>query len=257
MRPVKLICIGLASACLAALSGCVSYPIVGGNPSTLTGEALALRTTAINAAPLRRKPSYQPVKACRYQQEIYFGGSLRDSSVAKAETKAVRNRLLITWKEANGEPSTAIIGHDGALFDFNFYSPIDGDRWTSENFKKKSAEQRAEYGARSRTINGVERLYPKWSAAQGVQPGATLAVVHDDAGGVWGEYVYRGTATIKGNSGVLADLVRRSSIDGGTYTYGFSVFDEATFAPLVAVLSTGATGTNQVSAVHQWRIGCP
>lgn len=240
---------------VATLTSCATYSIIGGNQSVLTGEAVAMRTVFVTIAPLARRPAYLPAASCRYQQESFRGGRSSGASIAKLEVKAVRDRLFLTWKDS-GPDSTALIGRDGKLFDFNYASTLDGERWTSENFSQKSADLLRQYGPEAHTLNQVELLFPRL-VTRGYAPGSTLGSIHDETGVVWGEYIYRGMATVKGNRGILADLVRRDPGDGRMYSFGYSVFDEATFAPLVVVYGTGNRSPTGISSIHIWRLGCP
>lgn len=255
MRLVKFTRQAPVAILAITLAGCVSYPIVGGHPSVLSSDAVGLRTTVVTATPLGRRPAYQPVPSCRYQQEIYRGGRLADSSVVKVEVAKARERLLITWRDG-GEPSTAIIGRDGKLFSYNFMSRINGERWNSDNAQRKYAELRASSPPGMRWLNEIEVYYPTW-VARGSNPGSTLGVVHDDTGAVWGEFVYQGKASVKGQRGILADFIRRNPNNGRPYNYGFAVFDQVTFAPLVVITGTPYRDATQVSSVRIWRLGCP
>jgi hypothetical protein len=221
----------------AALLGACQTTSPGAAPSALGRADRALfKRLAVTPAAIAR-PSYTVVAGCSYRSAAgdadRYGNAPVDVSVIRA-----RDRLLV--RIAGGRTlSTALIGSDGSLFDFNlsgFGSPATPDTFAALA-RQRAAVLRPTRGADSHVVNDFALILPHYSALS-IRPGDTVSSIADENGRPWARYVYRGLARYEGREVLVLDLLRRSeaSPQAGERMIGFNLVDRARMLPALLVV---------------------
>jgi hypothetical protein len=186
------------------------------------------------------RPSYQEVQGCSYRSVTTDAeGRYRDSHL-DVSLRPVRDRFLVRVAESRST-STALIGSDGKMFDFNLAGY--GQPANAETFgalaRQRAAALKPVHGAESHVFNELALFFPHYPAAAMV-PGEGVAVIADEGGRPWARYVYRGTATFEGREVLVLDLMRRSETKPklGERTIGFSLVDRKQALPLFLIVES-------------------
>jgi hypothetical protein len=190
----------------------------------------------VAAVPVARL-SYAPIEGCGYRAVITDPGRRYDDHGQELTVRPVRDRLLVTLA-GGGQTSTALIGGDGRLFDFNLGGPgppANAETWPALA-KARAAALRSAGASDPHVLNHLAVLFPHYSVAM-LNPGATVASVPDESGQPWARFVYRGTTSHQGRDGLLLDLVRGAGT--GEQTVGFSLVDARAMIPQLLVLDSG------------------
>src|SRR5687767_1244515 len=109
----------LAAAAAATLSGCQSMSAGKEGPATTLKASNRLVRSQLSIRPeLLVGAFYRQVPSCTYDQVRAAGGSAPTTTRAALAVKPVRDRLLVTLTDGS-RSSTALIGADGTLHDFN------------------------------------------------------------------------------------------------------------------------------------------
>lgn len=217
--------------------------IPGAGYSTMDSDNVALRTgLTIAAAPLPREASYVPFR-CSYQASLKPLGGEASRTQPLVATTRVRDRLLVTITEGTNV-STALIGHDGHLFDFNLARFLGGRRVDAGNYGQvASAEaqrlERAE-GQTIHVLNEFTIIFPHF-ANRRPTPGDVTSEIIDESRKVWGQYIYRGIALHNGLQVAVFDLTATAASSGTPVIVGFSLVDPTTMAPVLTILNTSST----------------
>lgn len=225
-----------AVLCLVILTGCVALHRVEGVWTGLNGELLDLRNSfVVQPERLKHPPKYAPVESCNYRVDVVRDGRSLDPISFPLTIKSVRDRLLVSY-EYGSPASTAIIDTRGRIHDFNFVDVFFGDRWDSESLPNKISKLRQSLGPEPGWLNQIQLLFPELNS-RALLPGDRLGVLHDvGKGSVWGHYVYRGRSIVAGRSAIMGDVLRSSpALNGQPFNYGFGLFDEDTFVPLLVI----------------------
>jgi len=238
--------VGALAALLAA--GCQS-PIAilpDGQPSAMDGQNNQLRTQlTLSAVPIGASV-YVPVKGCTFTETRQPIGEPAQVIAVKVSIKKVRDRLLIVSNE-NGDSSTALIGRNGKIYDFNTADPSDHHRVTTESYSSdvdaklaKLREHNITAAANPHVINEFSVLVPEYFA-KSANPGDTVAVVYAEDGSIWANYVYRGMTHFHGADAQVMDLIRLmpNAASYGPIMIGFDVVDVRTRMPLLIVIDAG------------------
>lgn len=242
------------AACASLLASCqtMSLPpaLPNGTISAMDANNTQLRSRlALVAAPFPRIPHYVASTQCLYRSWYSDLNGRKFETRFTLQMRPVRERLLITMLEGT-RASTALIGRDGQLFDFNTISP-DGRRWTSESYQAQASQERAartQQGyAGAEVINSLSVTFPQYSQ-NAWNVGDAIAIIFTADNKEWATYIYRGLVRHNGANAAVIDLVRH--LDTAPVTVGFSIVDVATMAPLLNVVDAGYK-----SAIE--RISCP
>jgi hypothetical protein len=218
------------------LAGCQTTS-PGGAPSAL-GKANRTFFKRLSVAPVAiARPSYTVVTGCSYRSAAGDAGH-RASPMLDVSIIRAKDRLLVRIV-GGGTLSTALIGRDGALFDFNlsgFESPATPDTFPALARRRAAALRRVQ-GADSQVVNDLALILPPYSAAS-IRPGDTVSSIVDENGRPWARYVYRGLARYEGREVLVLDLLRRSEIrpQAGERTIGFNLVDRARMLPALLVV---------------------
>jgi hypothetical protein len=222
-----------------ALSSCqtVSYtPPPQEERSVLDpASATARRNLVITTQSLTRVPGLGPVGNCQYLSSYSFSDHDEKRSFTQriSSVRSSPGRLLITL-DYGGTISTAIIGTDGRIFDFNM-AAANGARWTSDTYSQQARQTAARDGTQGEVINNFTIAHPRYLQSTW-QPGSTVATILAEDGTIWGSMLYRGSSSYNGHIVAVLDIIKERPID--TYDVGFSLIDTTNFLPvLVAVRS--------------------
>jgi len=230
-----------ATLALAALSlsSCmipVMPPLPSGTRSGMGEERTRIRSQlAITAVSLAERLTYRPVQACSYRVKMGSADGEWSEGIQQVSLRRVRDRLLITAVQG-GNTSTALIGNDGQVHDFNV-SLVDGERTNSEVFFGGAHGDRD-----AMAINPINLAFPHYvSPRLGV--GEMTGFVQHQSGWPWARYVYRGTTTYRGVDAIVLDLLSQVENDGRgqPLTIGFAVIDRRNSMPLYYTVDAGFT----------------
>ena len=239
-RTVNLWAKAAALAGAVAAAGCQTVPTLpDGRPTTLDQLMIAERAGFIvTAEDLSSLPRYSPVEGCTYTLVDSDPGSPPQSTW---DVRPVRDRFLVSMIASDGEASTALIGSDGELFDFNMVHDVTGERVSRDNYQAYAQRRLSEMRTPgSHVINTVGWMTPHYLVT-GARYGDVVAEIDDERGGVWARYVYAGTTTYQNRPAVILDLLyAQGQTNGGPIVVGYSVMDRATGLPLTAVLQVGS-----------------
>jgi hypothetical protein len=186
------------------------------------------------------RPSYSAVQGCTYRSVTTDAeGKYRDS-LLDVTLRPVRDRFLVRVADSQAT-STALIGDDGRMFDFNlagFDQPANAETFGALA-TRRAAALRPVHGADSHVINQLALFFPHYPVAT-MRPGDGVSVISDEGGRPWARYVYRGTATFEGREVLVLDLRRRSEAKPklGERTIGFSLIDRKQALPLFLILES-------------------
>lgn len=222
-----------------ALSSCqtVSYtPLPQEERSVLDpASTTARRSLVITSQPLTRVPGFGPVGNCQYLSSYSFSDhdEKRDFTQRISRVRSTPGRLLIT-SDYGGTTSTAIIGTDGRIFDFNM-AAANGARWTSDTYSQQARQIAARDGTQGEVVNNFAIAYPRY--LQSIwQPGSTVATILAEDGTIWGNMVYRGTSIYNSHVVAVIDIIKERAID--TDDVGFSLIDQTNFLPVLVAVRT-------------------
>jgi hypothetical protein len=250
-RRWKLAGPGVALAALL-LSACQTGPAFeGGRPSAVSKPNQAfLRGLQLSALPAPR-PAYREIGGCAYRAvttdaQGKYGSRTFDLAIHRA-----RDRLLVGMANG-GLNSTALIGPNGELYDFNLAGagqPLNADTFPAYA-KRRAAALKPVHGADSHVINELALYFPHYSGVRLV-PGETAATIPDENGRPWARYVYRGTALHAGRPVLVLDLLRRSDAkpQQGERTIGFSLVDRERMLPLLTIVEA-------IQKIHLQQVRC-
>jgi hypothetical protein len=232
---------GAALALLLAqfLEGCTILPEAPSLPPSVMSPAYTefRQSLDVEARSIARPP-YRPVSGCSYRAVATdLGGRDSDRSV-ELSVRPVRERLLVSIA-AGSEKSTALIGGDGRMFDFSLAGQgavVNPETWASiareraESFRRAGRED-------AHVVNDLSLIVPHYLPAR-FNPGATVAILADEDGGIWARHVYRGMTEFGGRQALLFDLlgVAASPADRADHLVGFALVDPATMIPLALIL---------------------
>jgi hypothetical protein len=231
--------IGLLPALL--LAGCQTTPPTGGAPpTTMSAANTAFRSRlAIAAVPVARLP-YGPVEGCIYRAVTTDPAGRHSDRTLELSIRPVRERLLVSLA-AGPQTSTALIGSDGRMYDFNLSglgAPANPETYPALA-SKRAAELRGAGARDAYVLNELGVYFPRYAAAV-MNPGQSVATILDENGRTWGRYVYRGTASHKGRDALLLDVVRvLGAPSQPEQTAGFALIDARQMVPLLLVLDSG------------------
>jgi hypothetical protein len=242
LQPVQR---GAALAILLALAlcGCTllpEIPVLSDRPALPPSEMSPAYTQfrldlAVEAKSIAR-PLYRPVAGCTYRALATDLGGRDSDRPVELTVRPVRERLLVSIV-AGSSTSTALIGGDGRMFDFSLAGQggvVNPETWTS------IARQRAESYRRAgrkgaHVFNDISLIVPLYLPAR-FDPGAVVAILADEEGGIWARHVYRGITAFAGRQALLFDLLGPGGVD---HLVGFALVDPATMLPLALILDTG------------------
>lgn len=244
---------GLGAALAALLlSACQTGPAFeGGRPSAVSKPNHAfLRSLQLSASPAPR-PAYREIDGCSYRAVTTDAQGKYGSRTFELAVRRARDRLLVSM--ANGAlTSTALIGPDGKLYDFNLAGagqPLNADTFPAYA-KRRAAALKPVHGADSHVVNELALYFPDYSGVRLV-PGETAATIADENGRPWARYVYRGTALLAGRSVFVLDLLRRSDAkpQQGERTIGFSLIDRERMLPALTIVES-------IQKIHLQQVRC-
>jgi hypothetical protein len=231
----------LAALPVLLLAGCQTAPAITGAPMpTMSKANTAFRgRLAVAAVPVARL-GYTPVEGCTYRIVLTDPAGRHGDRSQELTIRGVRDRLLVSLA-GSGQTSTALIGSDGRMFDFNLAglgAPANPETYPALA-GKRAAELRAAGASDPHVLNELAVLFPHYSTAV-FNPGQTAAGIEDENGRGWGRYVYRGTVSHKGGDALLFDLLRTSVVAGrqAERTVGFALVDARKMIPLLLVLDS-------------------
>jgi hypothetical protein len=235
-----------AAAALAALAACQSTPKgPSGPPTTMAAANVQFRTALpVEPTPLRAA-FYRQLPRCSYAVGRALTGKPATRKDVALTIRPVRDRLLITLQEG-GEASTALIGADGTMHDFNLRDD-EGVRWTSDDYGARAARLAAQ-GAGS-VINQFTAMFPRYQQGPWMVD-APVAEVHDQTGAVWARYYYRGLTNSHGRRAAVLDMLSATSANGTPLLTGYNIVDAESLVPLLYVFQTH-------NEVRFERLSCP
>jgi hypothetical protein len=219
------------------LSACQTGPAFdGGRPSAISKPNHAfLRSLQISALAAPR-PAYRAVEGCTYRAVTTDAQGKYASRTFELAMRRARDRLLVSMANG-GLTSTALIGADGKLYDYNLADSGQNADTFPAYAKRRAAALKPVHGADSHVVNELALYFPYYSGDRLV-PGDTAATIPDENGQPWARYVYRGTALHAGRPVFVLDLLRRSDAkpQQGERTIGFSLIDRERMLPALTVV---------------------
>jgi hypothetical protein len=234
------------------LSACQTGPAFeGGSPSAVSKSSHAfLRNLQLSAVPAPR-PAYGAIDGCSYRAVTTDAQGKYGSGTFELAMRRARDRLLVSMAQG-GATSTALIGSDGKLYDFNLAGagqPLNADTFPAYA-KRRAAALKPVHGADSHVVNELALYFPDYSVVRLV-PGETAATIPDENGGIWARYVYRGTALLAGRPVFVLDLLRRSDAkpQQGERTIGFSLIDRERMVPVLTIVEA-------IQKIHLQQVRC-
>lgn len=244
---------GLGAALAALLlSACQTGPAFeGGRPSAVSKPNHAfLRSLQISALPAPR-PAYRAIDGCSYRAVTTDAQGKYGSRTFELAMRPARDRLLVSMANG-GLTSTALIGPDGKLYDFNLAGagqPLNADTFPAYA-KRRAAALKPVHGADSHVVNELALYFPHYSGVRLV-PGETAATVPDENGRPWARYVYRGTTLLAGRPVFVLDLLRASEAkpQQGERTIGFSLIDRERMLPALTIVEA-------IQKIHLQQVRC-
>jgi hypothetical protein len=234
---------GAALALLLALAtgGCALLPDVPALPPSVMSPAYTQfrRSLDVEARSIGR-PTYRAVAGCTYRALATDLGPRAGDRPVELSVRSVRERLLVSIA-AGDETSTALIGGDGRMFDFSLAGQgvvVNPETWNSIARERAEALRRA--GRQDpHVFNDFSLIVPHYLPAR-FDPGATVAILADEDGGIWARHVYRGVTNFSGRQALLFDLVG-SAVPPPAQAdnlVGFALVDPTTMLPLALILDT-------------------
>ena len=234
--------LGLSAALL--LGGCAQLSTISaGMPSGMNAESNRIRSElSVSLYPLSAQPAYKAIRECSYRQVFTKIGGPPEINLFQLSVRNVRDRLLFTMRSEQ-QKSTALMGYDGYLFDFNLIDTATGSRVTTENFAPQARSQvdevRTMHGPSAHAVNDFTAAFPHYINGS-PQVGGVIAQIFDENGRVWANYMYRGKIKFRGKNAFLIDLMRNFETRNGQLTMvGFNIVDDSTMLPLLFVLDAG------------------
>lgn len=235
----------LAGLSAMALSGCQSTSAGKEGPATtLQISNSRIRSQLAIRPELLVGAFYRQVPICTYAHVRNVAGSPPVTGRAAVVVKPVRNRLLITLTEGS-KSSTALIGPDGTMYDFNLIDD-QGRRWTSETY---AAEARRAAPNGEPVINQFTAMFPRYVKGPWT-PGTVVGDVRTQDGILWAEYIYRGRTGFKGREAAVVDMVTVTAKKSTRRLVGFNIIDAVSLVPLLYVFQTQ-------NEVRVEQISCP
>lgn len=234
------------------LSACQTGPAFeGGRPSAVSKSNHAfLRSLQISGLPAPR-PDYRQIDGCTYRAVTTDAQGKYGSRTFELAMRRARDRLLVSMANG-GSTSTALIGPDGKLHDFNLAGP--GQPLNADTFpayaKRRAAALKPVHGGDSHVVNELALYFPHYSGARLI-PGETAAAVPDENGRPWARYVYRGTALLAGRPVFVLDLLRASESkpQQGERTIGFSLIDRERMLSALTIVEA-------IQKIHLQQVRC-
>jgi hypothetical protein len=228
------------------VQGCTGVTTLsdGRNTTLDTSDAKIRSDIQVTRVPLTDRLAYIPVKSCTYKQEEIVTDGRKTDSETHLEIKPVRDRLLITEYE-NGKPSTALIGRNGHIYNFNLYDSDLGTRSDKSTFGEQAAARvekaREKGGLSAHELNPLTMVFPEFLQER-PSPGDIVANVEDEDGAIWGRYQYAGITNVSNRRAAVFDLRRvlETQPDKGNVVVGYDVVDVSNGLPLKFVLHVGA-----------------
>lgn len=210
-----------------------------GQKSTMGSQGNRLRAS-FALMPLPMPPMrYHPVQSCTFVETLYLLGLFPVSMNAEWSVKpAGKNRFMVVAVEGK-DTSTALIGPDGTLYDYNDNSG--GDSYTPENAREKDAKIKDKFKDKNapHVLNVSSVRTPHFIGGKH-SVGDTVALMLGEEGYLWGRAVYRGATEWHGEKAILLDLIRtQENSDLGDVVVGFMVFDPQTMLPDYAEFHAG------------------
>jgi hypothetical protein len=222
-----------------------------GRLTSLTGDRLRVRDsleTIPRSSP--GSPRYRSGVACRFTRMASDpDGSMRETAYALTVTEVVlqagrpAERLLITMTSPSG-PSTALIGLQGELFDFNAIDERTSTRVNPDTYDAHAGTVLRDAGARgpgAHVLNEWSVFFPDFTGRRWI-PGEVAAVIRDERGQIWGRYVYRGVLRADApRDYAVFDIMRvfETAPQAGPVVVGYSLFDPVRMTPLQVELEMG------------------
>lgn len=213
-----------------------------GRRTTMSAANIGMRNALIvSNEPFGGPLLYRPVESCSYLRTTNPPIGSAESENLQISVRPVQDRMLVTAKGDRGD-STALIGIDGELFDFNLFVNRTGSRSTSDTYASDAtvALSQIEGKPGAHAVNELQVFVPHYRA-NSVRYGEVIAEVADESGEVWGRYVYGGVSSFANGKVLLFDLVRTAN-SGTSYSEtvrGFSLVDPETMLPVIATLDSG------------------
>jgi hypothetical protein len=186
------------------------------------------------------RPPYRPVPGCTYRALATDLGGRGSDRPVELSVRPVRERLLVEIA-AGSEISTGLIDRDGRMFDFSLVGQgvvVNPETWTS--IAKERAESFRRAGRENAHVfNELSLIVPHYLPAR-LSPGATVAILADEDGGIWARHVYRGMTAFGGRQALLFDLLGSAAPSPvrADQLVGFALIDPATMLPLALILDT-------------------
>jgi len=220
----------LAVLASAALAGCQTMQgAASPSSSTMDSANLLLRSQlAVVPQPIPRLPLYASVARCIYHQVSTRATAVPSDTRFELSIRPIRDRLLITLREG-ARASTALIGPDGTLHDFNLID-VEGRRWTMEGYGPGVGN--------GKLINQFMVAFPRYQQSLW-NVGDSVAEVLSQDGTGWGHYVYRGLTTYGGSEAAVLDLV--VPVEGRLVQVAFNVVDIRTMTPVLNIFDAGSS----------------
>ena len=181
------------------------------------------------------RPSYGVVAGCSYRS---LGAAPGRGTQGEISVIRAKDRLLVRIA-GDRTLSTALIGSDGTLFDFNlagFAAPATPDTYGALA-RQSAAALRPRYGAEAHVVNDLALILPHYAGGP-MKPGDAVSVITDENGQPWARYVYRGVSRYEGREVFVLDLLRRSGAKPAERTIGFNLVDRARAIPALLVVES-------------------
>jgi hypothetical protein len=228
----------ISTSLVVACQGIVTFP--DGHPSAMNAENNRLRTQLlITAGPLPTSAIYRPIN-CAYRLTRTPYKKPTTHSRIDVSIRPVAGRLLVA-STVDGKVSTALIGTNGKLYDFNSVDLASNERDTPETFRQSAERTISQSDKQSaHVINEFSALMPEYIRAPR-NVGDTVAVVFSEDNAVWASYQYRGITSYNGEVGEVLDLTRvmANNSQYGAAIVGFDIVDVKTTMPMLSVIDAG------------------
>lgn len=220
----------LAGLSALALSGCQSTSAQKEGPrTTLQASDSRIRSQLTIRPELLVGAFYRQAPTCTYTHVRTVAGSPPVTGQAAVAVKPVRDRLLITLTDGS-KSSTALIGADGTMHDFNLVDD-EGRRWTSETY---AAQARRAAPNGEPVINQFTAMFPRYVKGPWT-PGTGVGDVRTQDGILWAEYIYRGRTSFRGREAAVIDMVTVTAKKSSRHLVGFNIIDAVSLMPLLYV----------------------
>lgn len=247
-----------AAVFAVTLSGCQSLtaPRLASIPAagyTVMGaENIAARSALVIApSSLPRDISYTPFR-CGYRATVKLIGQSENASQPRVVATRARDRLLVTIRDG-ANVSTALLGPDGQLFDFNLASFLGAQHVTADTYAAATtaavAQMEQQQGRRVHMINDFALVFPRYMNRRPAV-GDVASELVDETNNPWGRYVFRGLAPYAGGQVAVFDLVVDAPPSGTPVIVGYNLVDPTTMAPVLVIFDSS-------SRLRFERISCP